>query len=421
MTGRPRSTQRLRIVVAGLIAQHPETGGLAWHYGQYLLGLRLLGHDVFYVEDSGEWPYNRDGGSSGQNWIARDCIRNTEHLARTLSYFGLPGRWSYRFPVTGEWFGLPDDERRDVLASADLLINVSGALEHPEHYRRIELLVYIDTDPIFTQVKIEGGELDFAARVAAHDVHFTYGERLDEAGITGGHAWRSTRQPVVLAEWPQTDDCRETFTTVMNWTSFKPLSLRGRMFAQKDLEFDHFVTLPRRLPGVEFEIALGSVAHDDWQSGDAPAGVVAHSLNTRRGRSLPDVLRSAGWAVVDAGRRCAGLHDYRSFIATSKGEWSVAKHGYVSGQPGWFSERSACYLAAGRPVVVQDTGFVDVLPTGLGILPFRTLEEAVAAVEEVRARYDRHAAAAREIAASCFESGVVLDRLLEEAMRDHGI
>src|SRR6476619_2101263 len=144
----------LRIVVTGLIGQHPRLGGVAWDYLQYVVGLRKLGHDVHYVEDSGEWPYLAEGGDSRDDWIAHDCSPNVEHLARVMKRFGLENRWAYRFPIKPRWFGMPHRRRRDVLATADLLLNVSGTLKRPQDYRHIPRLAYIDSDPVFTQVKL---------------------------------------------------------------------------------------------------------------------------------------------------------------------------------------------------------------------------------------------------------------------------
>src|SRR5215213_3573110 len=222
----------LRIIVTGLIAQHPALGGMTWHYLQYVLGLAQLGHDVYYFEDSGEWPYNLDGGASGNDWIARDPMQTVRPLAALFQRYGLDGRWAYRFPTEPQWFGLSDDAREEVLRTADLLLNVSGTIEHPEQYRSVRRLGYIDSDPVFTQVKIASGLQDFQARVDAHDVHFSFGERMNPKVPVTGHSWKATRQPVVLDQWQTNMQTREVFTTVMNWTSYKPLEHDGRSYAQ---------------------------------------------------------------------------------------------------------------------------------------------------------------------------------------------
>jgi len=381
---------------------------VAWDYVQYPVGLARLGHDVYYFEDSGEWPYNLDGGPSGRDWVARDCTPNVQALADVMSRFGLEDKWAYRFPTGARWFGLQDRERQLVVASADLLLNVSGTLEPPDEYRSIPRLAYIDSDPIFTQLKLAKGNGDFRGRVDAHDVYFTFGEQLSRGVPVTGHRWCPTRQPIVLSEWRPTMPHRDDFTTVMSWTSYEPLRYAGQTYGQKDVELKRFLELPRLVGSVALELALSETHHADWETnGDGPESAARPQ----------DALARSGWHVVSANDLCPDLERYRRYVESSKGEWTVAKNGYVVGQPGWFGCRSACYLAAGRPVVVQDTGFGDVLPVGEGILPFSTLDEAAAAIHDVEASYGRHAAAARAIAEKYFDSDKVLARLLEEAFR----
>jgi hypothetical protein len=236
----------LRIIVTGLIAQHPLLGGITWHYLQYILGLVHLGHDVYYFEDSGEFPYNLNGGSSGNDWVAHDCTYNVDYLAKVMYRAGLENRWAYRFPLKQQWFGLSDKQRMVIIQSTDLLINVSGTLERPEDYRRIPRLLYVDTDPVVTQIKLALDAEDFRRRVDAHDVHFSFGECLSEVVPATGHRWRPTRQPILLSEWRPSMSHSDVFTTVMNWTSYKPLKYRGRMYGQKDVEFTRFLDLPRQ-------------------------------------------------------------------------------------------------------------------------------------------------------------------------------
>jgi hypothetical protein len=189
----------------------------------------------------------------------------------------------------------------------------------------------------------------------------------------------------------------------MSLTSYRPLRYRGRTYGLKDIEFSRFLTLAKTMPRAQLEVAVGPIAHNNWQT---------HGWSDQPAR----VLRRSGWRMVDAGHTCGSLDDYRDYIRSSKAEWSVAKSGYVTGQPGWFSCRSACYLAAGRPVVVQDTGLSGVLPTGEGLVTFSTPEEAARGIGDVLARYRRHATAAREIAREYFDSGAVLNRLVHDAM-----
>jgi hypothetical protein len=362
----------LRIVVTGLIAQYP-LGGVTWDYLQYVLGLARLGHDVYYFEDSGQWPYNPT-----EDGLGKTCDYNVDYLAAVMTRFGLENRWAYRFPWEDQWHGLSDGRRREVIETADLLVNVSGTLERPQEYRSARRLAYIDTDPVFTQVKIARGQQDFRRMIDFHDVHFSFGERLPGNAPDSGHTWHATRQPIVLSEWHPETKPRDVFTTVMNWTSYKPVAFNGHIYGQKDLELQRFLDLPARV--------------------------------------APTVLEHRGWRLVDPMVTCPDLDSYRRYIETSKAEWSVAKHGYVEGQSGWFSCRSACYLAAGRPVVVQDTGFSSILPVGEGIIPFSSIDEAMAGIHDVEENYARHSRAARSFAEEWFDAGRVLSHLVDIAM-----
>jgi hypothetical protein len=384
----------LRIVVTGLIGQYP-LGGVAWDYLQYVIGLARLGHDVYYVEDTGQWPYNSEevGISTGPEFTVR-------YLEELMGRFGLEGRWAYRFPGGPRWFGMPDSRRTKILASSDLLINVSGALERPVQYRDAApraRLAYIDSDPVFTQASVMlAREQDRRwTRVDAHDVHFSFGEALADPALDTGHHWRPTRQPVVLDEWRPAATRRSAFTTVMNWTSYKPVNWQGFKLQQKDVEFERFLDLPAKVRPTVLEIALAE-------------GKTRHPPRDR--------LSAAGWRIVNPSIVCPDPHSYRRYVAGSMGEWSVAKNGYVNPSSGWFSCRSACYLACARPVVLQDTGFSSVLPAGVGLLAFSTLEEATEAIREVESDWARHSRAARAIAEQCFDAARVLNRLVAEAM-----
>lgn len=384
---------KLRIIVTGLIAQYP-LGGVTWDYLQYVLGLARLGHDVYYFEDTGQWPYNPVEGA-----LAKGCAFNLGYLADVMSRFGMADKWAYCFPWQSQWFGLPEQKRAAIIKSADLLINISGTLGRPEDYRQVRRLVYVDSDPVFTQVKLARGQADFRRLVDAHDVHFTFGECLSEAVPATGHKWHPTRQPIVLSEWQPSVWRRDVFTTVMNWTSHNSVSYRGRSYGQKDVEFMRFLELPRFVAPTVLEIAVGP----------------GKTRKTPR-----DLLTYKGWRLVDPAEVCFDLDTYRNYIASSTAEWSVAKNGYVVGRPGWFSCRSACYLAAGRPVIVQDTGFTTVLPVGEGILSFTTLAEAIEAIQKVEGNYARYAKPARAIAEEYFNSDKVLSRLIEEALSSNG-
>ncbi len=379
----------LRIVVTGLIAQFP-LGGMTWDFMNYVLGLARLGHDVYYIEDNGQWPYNPNADGK-----IKSCDFNVNYLAEVMTRFGLEDRWAYRFGWKKQWFGMPESRLQELFRTADLLINVSGTIDKLEEYDRIRRRVYIDTDPVFTQLKLLRGHKYLRTLIDQHDVVFSFGECLPPSLLDTGDEWIGTRQPVVLSEWPVGSHHRPDYTTVMTWISYNPIEHEGKSYGQKDVEFMRFLDLPRRVAPVPLELAA----------------------NSGMGRKLPrDLLVHKGWNLVDPLVVCLDLDGYRNYIQTSRAEWSVAKNGYVLGQSGWFSCRSACYLAAGRPVVLQETGFSRVLPVGKGILSFSTPEEAAACIQDIEADYDRHATAARTIAEDHFDSAKVLPRLLERAM-----
>ncbi|MGD1982362.1 MAG: hypothetical protein PVF93_00495 [Chromatiaceae bacterium] len=379
---------KLQIIVTGLIAQYP-LGGVAWDYLQYVRGLAKLGHDVYYLEDTGQWPFNpKEGG------LAKDHTFNVNYLASVMQRIGLADKWLYRFPWQQQWFGLSEGKRRELIAHADLVINVSGTLAKPQEYRCAGKMVYIDSDPVFTQLKLARGQAEFRKLVNQHDVHFSFGECINDTMPDAERRWLPTRQPIVLSEWKNRGVVNDAFTTIMNWTSYKPVSHRGKTYGQKDVEFERFLDLPGRVPDSTLEVAV----------------------NTGKTRRTPrKLLGHKGWRVVHPDDVCPDVESYRDYIESSKAEWSIAKNGYVTGHSGWFSCRSACYLAAGKPVVVQDTGFSAVIPCGEGILPFQTMEESVAAIEAVESDYARHSDAARSLASEYFDSRVVLTNLIEDA------
>jgi hypothetical protein len=256
------------------------------------------------------------------------------------------------------------------------------------------------------------GKKDFIDLVEIHDLHFSFGESLSTDNNFNGINWLPTRQPIFLDEWPSTPRKREQYTTVMSWTSYEPLNFAGQIFGQKDIEFKRFLKLAEQVAPVELEVALGRTQHQEWQDEDLKvAPEIVELVGNTTDWSPADLLRKAGWHVVDSFETCGNLDSYRNYIHSSKGEWSVAKNAYVKGQPGWFSERSACYLASGKPVIVQETGFGKFIPTGEGVLSFSNIEEAVNAIDKVESGYDRHSSAARDIAVEYFDSDKVLTNL----------
>ena len=382
----------MRIVVTGLLGQY-AFGGVTWDYIQYLLGFRALGHDVWYLEDSGAWPYDPVRAT-----ISDDCTHNVNYLRGMMTGFGFADRWIYRNGADGKFHGAGEAAARDLIKNADLLVNVSSAGWLKDYDFGVKHQMFIDGDPMFCQVGlVDPKNADYAARVRAHDSHFTFGlnvGRSDCLAPETGIRWKKTVQPVALECWPfQEEAAPDRFTTVMNWASYAPIEWQGKPYGQKDLEFDRFKLLPRHTPQ-HLEIAMGQ-------------GV---------GSKRPtDELRGLGWTILEAGEALPDYRSYHEFLRASKAEWSVAKHGYVAGRTGWFSCRTACYLALGRPAVVQETGWSDHIPSGDGLLAFSTLDEAVEAIADINDHYEEHQSAARALALQFFEAKKVCADLLAQA------
>ncbi|HUP48543.1 MAG TPA: hypothetical protein VNA04_07115 [Thermoanaerobaculia bacterium] len=387
---------RLRVVVGGYLGLL-RAGGVTWDYLQYPLGLAELGCDVFYVEDTRLWPVYAAGDGTVE------ASANVAHLAAAMKAFGLAERWAYRDEVSGECFGMPLPRVHEVCATADLLINVSCSTVMRDEYASIPVRALIDSDPMFTQIQCEtaisftAGESNLRALLQSHTHHLTYGEsqglpgcRMPSCGVT----WQATRQPIVLRHWPLPDEpAREdaAYTTVMNWSAVPPLRWNGETWGQKNVELLRLLGLPRRVPALRLAIAVGQTQGDPF-----PA----------------EAARRQGWSIEDPARCAGDWKTYRRFLQRSRGELSVAKETYVKGCTGWFSGRSACYLASGRPVVAQDTGWTAHLPSGAGLLAFTDEEEAVDALSRVEADWAMHARAARRVAEEHFHSDRVLGDLL---------
>ncbi len=390
----------LRIVVTGLAATYPF-GGVFWDYLQYLLGLFRLGHDVLYVEDTGNWCYDPRSAS-----FVEDGSDNAGYLARQIELLdpGLRDRWFYR-DARGETFGRRGEEVRRFCRSADLFLNISASCWMREEYFAAGRVALIDSDPMYTQASIPpfiDGTADEVARervemLSRHDVFFTFAENIGAPDCLipqGPFRWIPTRQPVVL-------DCFENavvpvearqpvLTTVASWESTeRDTVVNGVTYRGKNFEFERFLDLASR-SGLPLELAL---------NGNVP---------WRR-------LQELGWRVRDAYEVSYDPWVYRTYLARSFGEWSVAKNAYVAGKSGWFSCRTACYLALGIPAVVQDTGFSRIIPCGEGVLAFETLDEACEAIANLQSSPERHGEAARAIAAAYFDSRSVLEQLVEKA------
>lgn len=364
------------IVIGGALANKAGSGGEAWVRLSYVLGFRRLGFDVHFVEQVASDHYSDEMGAYFDEVVARFGLAASASL---IDEHGEPLRGAGQAGLLG------------LAAEAELLVNVSGNLSWQPLLERFRRKAYVDLDPGFTQ----SWHADGAARLEGHDFYFTIGENIGEPGCmvpTDGIAWRPTRPPVVLEQWPvAAGEQPERFTTVANWRGFGPIELDGRRLGLKAHEFRKLAELPERAHGI-FELALNIHPADE------------------RDRLL---LEDHGWRLVDPST-AATPDGFRRYVQGSGAEFSVAQGVYVETDCGWFSDRTTRYLASGKPALVQDTGFSRNLPLGEGLLAFRTFEDAVAGAEAIASDYERHSCAARAIAEQHFDSDKVLGRLLGE-------
>jgi hypothetical protein len=374
------------VIVSGMVASVPGRGGATWAVLQYVLGLKQLGRDVHLVEEIAPAALTPAGASFERS-------ENARYFGEVARAFGLEQHATLLLSGTHETIGVPYRELRQLCDRAGVLVNLSGALTDPELMHRTPVRLYVDLDPAFTQLwASEGVEMRFAGHT-----HFaTVGLELGTSRCsvpTCGVNWLRTLPPVVLSEWrPVTDAPRRDWTTVAHWRGYGSIERGGISYGQKAHSFRPLFSLPPRT-GDHFEVALD--IHPAEQ-----ADLVA--------------LRANGWQLIDPVDVAGDPARYRQFVQESAAEVGIAKSGYVVSRSGWFSDRSACYLAAGRPVLAQDTGFSLHLPTGTGLLAFRDLDEATDAVAAVRADYAAHAGAARRIAEEYLDSDRVLPKLLRE-------
>jgi hypothetical protein len=380
-----------KIIVFGILFWYP-LAGVTYQFLHYLLGLRRLGYDPYYIEDSGRWIYD-----PRLNDISGDASGNINAIAPILEAYGFANHWAFRgnYP-DGQCYGMTEKQILQLYGEADAFLNVTGAQELREEHLSCPRRIYLETDPVASQVLVAQGYKEQIAALAAHDTHFSFGENLgapDCSVPVERFHWLPTRQPVILDLWDNPfDTAGGVYNTIASWhNKGKDIIYRGETYYwSKDREFVKIIQLPRRC-AIPFEIAAGV---------DEEAQRLLHEY---------------GWRQVDSIFISENKDRYRTYIQRSRGEFTVAKDQNIRLRSGWFSDRSACYLAAGRPVITQDTGFGNILPTGRGLFSWRTLGDILVAVDQIESDYAGNCRAAREIAREYFAAEKVLASLMARA------
>jgi hypothetical protein len=386
-------TKKLTIVVGGYIVAYP-LGGMTWHHLNYLLGLQEMGHEVWFLEDSGSYSYP-------YNPRTRECSTDSaygrNYLLETFEQYGLPARYCYYSEFEDRHYGLTGEELDDLLGRADLLLCVSGVTPLRAGRKRPRRCAVIDTDPVFTQLRMmrDGAFLDYYRQF---DAVCTFGRLIGTADCslpTHGFNWIPTNQPIALRHWPVTASSSRAFTTIGKWehTTDRNLEFAGRQYhSSKGVEWMKMLELPGK---VSWEMTMGMLS--------MPTATAA-------------TFSIHGWKLVDPEEATASCGSYGDFIRASAGEFTVAKEIYAGLPSGWFSDRSSAYLASGRPVVTQASGFDRWLPTGEGLFSFEDVDQAAGTLNRIASDYETHSRGARNIAEKYFDSSRVLGSLLEAAL-----
>ncbi|MBI4024945.1 MAG: hypothetical protein HY360_08180 [Verrucomicrobia bacterium] len=397
-----------RIVVAGFMTSCP-IAGVVWQHIHYLLGLKKLGYDPIYIEDTARQPYNAETFETGEGAIP-GVAATTRRLAQRFGF-----QWAYRTRFTRpmQTHGdLTESRIADAFANAAATFNLCGAQELHDAVLKSRCLVYVESDPGVEQIKLDKKMEDTRAYLKAHHAHFTFGENIGQPDCplpAGGFQWRATRQPVALELWQnqktkiparhssgaQNQKSKIRFTTVANWeTKGKDIVWKNQIYYwSKTFEFLKFSDLPRWL--------------------GAPRFVWELATDMSRDPASQQLFERQGWRTASPHPLSCNFDAYIRYIQESGAEWTVAKDQYVRLKTGWFSDRSACYLATGRPVITQDTSFDRFIPTGEGLFAFRSLDDIRAAAEAISSDYPRHSRKAAEIARDCFAAEKVVGKMLQ--------
>lgn len=380
-----------KIILFGILFWYP-LAGVTYQFLHYLIGLRQLGYDVYYVEDSGRYVYSPKLGD-----FPVDASENIAMIAPILETHGFNGKWAFRGAYEGgECYGMTESQLMQLYRDADAFLNVTGAQELREEHLAIKRRIYVESDPFKMQALAAEGDQGVIAMLREHDTLFSFGENLGapDCGVSvEGFNWLPTRQPVAVELWDNPFGYRgEAYNTITTWSNKgRQVVYQGETYYwTKDREFMQVIDLPRRR-NVPFEMA------------------------TEVNEDVQQLLRSHGWRQVGAVPVSESIDNYRRYIQQSRGEFTVARDQYVRPNTGWFSDRTACYLAASRPVITQETGFSKFLPTGRGLYAFKTIDDVLAAVDAIESDYEGNCRAAREIAEEYFAAEKVVGSLMERA------
>jgi hypothetical protein len=376
-----------RIILGSYVFRYPLGGMISWAM-QYLNGLIELGHDVYFVEKYG---YDNSCYNPVTKEMSDDCSYGIEVVSNVMNRFGMKDRWC--FVSKGEnYFGIQKNRIEEIFSTADLFIDMGSHGSWNDEAQKCQMRVLIDGEPAFTQIKWSN-KIDAGSPVPTYDRYYSNGQNIGKTGnpapslgLNWGHLYSPISCSSVKVNSPPSG---APYSTVMNWKSHAMIEYKGKQFGQKDIEFARFIDLPQKV-GVPMEVAVS-------------------------GEDIPEnLLRENKWRLADAQAVTISYHSFNEYIQNCRGEFSVCKNIFVQNKTGWFSDKSAAFLASGRPVILQDTGFSEYLPTGDGLFAVENSAEAAEAIEEIESDYEYHSSQAREIAIEYLDAKKVMGKFLEE-------
>jgi hypothetical protein len=381
-----------RLVILGMMGRCPY-GGQTWLYLNWIRALAAHGHEVWYIEDDPSWPYDPE-----QNTVTDDARYARKHIAESMARIGHEGKWAYRISsIPGACWGLDSKQLDELYASCDVLLNIVGATDLRDEHMKAPLRVYVETDPVTAELRLANGDEHTRVAFASHHIIVNYGENFGapDCGVPlNGIEYKKTRQPIDLDLWPMSFDANARyFTTIGNYRQGgSDVEYNGQIYRwSKHHEWEKFIDLPRKTKQA-FELALKIDDAIDQQ-----------------------MLESHGWRIVSPFRMSLDIFGaYPEYFRKSRGQFTVAKDQNIRLRSGWFSERDICYLACGKPVVTQDTGFSNIIRTGEGLFGVGSVEEAADAIARINGDYAKHCQAARGLAEEYFSAPKVGQKFLKD-------
>lgn len=377
-----------KIIINGTIVRNP-VGGLVQWWLAWIVGLKQLGHEVFFIEKS-EWE--DDCYDLSQRIMTSDSKYGVNYISVLFKKYGLENNWCF-IDNAHQYHGMNKHQLNKLFSTSDLFLDLEWS-DWEQGSENVPVRVFVDGEPGWFQFKLTN-MVNSGIELPKYDHYFTAGLNIGNGNCQiplAGLDWKPTVSPVLIDDYfssPVNINSNAAFTTVMHWQSHQSVEFGGRSYGQKDIEFEKYISLPS-LVNQKMELAV-SGPKVPWQ-----------------------LLQDNKWAVKNADDITITVESYRDYISKSRGEFCIAKNAFVETQCGWFGERAGYYMQSGRPVICQETGFSKHIPCGEGLFAINNVTEAAIAIETINSNYEKHSAWSREIVHEYFDAQKVLKKLLSQ-------